>query len=759
MKTLFINLVLLFSMFPILIAQDTRMGIIAVTAVDLDTREPLVGATVQLVGTSFGGATDPSGTCELKNIPIGSYTVQVTAVGYQKTVRTDVVVNTIKPAVVIIELNQQAVTIGEVNITAGYFQPNPDAPVSARLQSQEELRRLPGGFEDVVRAVSILPGVAQVQAGRNDLVVRGGAPSENLFLVDNIEIPNINHFGTQGASGGPLSYINLDFVDGTMFSAGGFGVRYGGKLSSILAIDLREGRKDRIGGKATLSASQFGLTTEGPLGERGTFLFSARRSYLDFIFKAAGFSFVPEYWDFMGKGTYAFGQSDKLTFMGIGVVDNIRTFADDRNKIYDNSKILLNEQQQWIGGVSLQHLFSGGFATISLAHTVNTFNYLQHDTLLQPVFKSSSDEGTTAFRADAVFHLGQYDELSLGVEAKYQSIDDEMYLAPFWTNYGQQISVAARADTHAIRSGGYLQYSKLAGIFRLTGGMRLDHAPLLHRAWRFTPRGSVSVYLSSLWTATVSAGTYSQAPSLVWMVSNPQNDDLSYMMATQYIASFEYLLKEDFKVGMEGYLKDYRDYPASTLQPFLTLSNTGAGYGGSRDGFSSFGIDPLASIGWGRTKGVELFFQKKLSVTPYYLIGSVTYARADYAGLDGTLRPGAFDQRWIINLGGGYLFDERWEFGAKFRMATGRPYTPYLPNGMQAALQYNSERIGVNHQLDIRVDRRWAFDSFALVGFVDIQNIYNNKPVDLPVYNERKGTTEQRQSIGILPSIGFSAEF
>lgn len=246
---------------------------------------------------------------------------------------------------------------------------------------------------------------------------------------------------------------------------------------------------------------------------------------------------------------------------------------------------------------------------------------------------------------------------------------------------------------------------------------------------------------------------------MVWMVSNPQNRSLSSITANQYVASAEYLLRDDFKIGLEGYEKYYRDYPASSMQPFVTLSNFGAGYGGSRDGFEEFGIDPMVSQGWGRARGVELFFQKKLATSPFYGLGSFTLASVDFAGLDGVLRPGSFDQRWIINLGGGCIVDERWEFSAKFRYATGRPYTPYNPDGTQTAFLYNSARVGINHSLDARVDRRWMLDRAAVVAFIDIENIYNRKAVDVPVYNERKGVVEQVNTIGILPSIGISVEF
>ncbi|MCX6142219.1 MAG: TonB-dependent receptor, partial [Ignavibacteriales bacterium] len=213
-------------------------------------------------------------------------------------------------------------------------------------------------------------------------------------------------------------------------------------------------------------------------------------------------------------------------------------------------------------------------------------------------------------------------------------------------------------------------------------------------------------------------------------------------------------------VSVEAYYKGYFDYPASVTRPYLVLANTGAGYGGSEDGFASFGLDPLVSAGSGRARGVELLIQKKLSEVPCYGTLSVSYSMSDFKALDDVERPSSFDQRWIINVGGGYVFNDKWEISSKFRYATGRPYTPFDANGFQNPALYNADRIGANHSLDARVDRRWAFPSWTLVTYIDVQNVYNRKPVSIPQYNERLGRAEENvASIGILPSIGVSAEF
>jgi hypothetical protein len=166
------------------------------------------------------------------------------------------------------------------------------------------------------------------------------------------------------------------------------------------------------------------------------------------------------------------------------------------------------------------------------------------------------------------------------------------------------------------------------------------------------------------------------------------------------------------------------------------------------------------SNGSGWARGLELFLQKKLSEVPCYGLVSISWNQAKFKALDGVERSSSYDQRWIINLGGGYILNEAWEFSGKFRIATGRPYTPYNANGTQNSALYNTVRIDANHSLDLRVDRRWSFNDWNLITYIDVQNVYNRKAVDVPIFDERTKQVKQTGgSIGLLPSIGVSAEF
>jgi hypothetical protein len=741
------------------LAPAQQNGVIRGSVLDRSTNEPLVGANVTVVGTSLGSATDLSGQFAITNIPPGIYGVTASIVGYGAYTQTDVVVSPAKPTVIKIMLMETGVQLEAVQVTASYFQKLPEAPLSTLTQTNEEIRRLPGGLEDVVRAISILPGVAQVQSGRNDLIVRGGAPSENLFVIDNIEVPNINHFGTQGASGGPLSFVNLDFVENTTFSTGGFGVKYGDRLSSILSINLLDGRRDRIGGKATLAASQFGLNLEGPMSESGDFILSARRSYLDFIFKAAGFGFVPEYWDFLAKTHYSLGKADQITVLGIAALDNVKYFNDTEKKRIDNSQVLGSNQNEVVAGITWRHLFKNGFSTVTLGESYMDFRYVQYDANLKPKFVNTSIERELSLRADVLFHAGASTEFSAGVAAKVPRFTSDIMLPSFRTTYGDSLGVNASYATNAFKGAAYAQVSHMLEFCTVTLGLRVDHFDLLNEPTTISPRGSVSVPVAPLTNVSASVGRYRQSPSYVWLAANPVNRDLKFLSATHYILGVDHMVRPDTRVSLEGYVKKYDSYPASTLRPYLVMANTGAGFGGADDGYAAFGLDPLVSKGTGTARGVELLVQKKLSEIPCYGTLSVTYNVADFTALDGIARSSSWDQRWILNIGGGYVIDTRWEVAAKFRYVSGRPYTPFNPDGSQNPSLYNSVRVRPNHSLDIRVDRRWMFEKWTLITYVDIQNVYNRKPIDVPRYNTETRLVEANDSIGLLPSIGISAEF
>ena len=740
--------------------NDNPTGVLTGQVSDASTGEPLAGSNISVIGTEFGAIADVFGRFKIEDLPAGTYPVRISLIGYEDVVKSDVVISPTTMAEVNVELNYSVIQSGEVvSVRPGFFSKPSGALLSVQSQSSEEIRRLPGSFLDVVRATANLPGVAEVQAGRNDLIVRGGAPTENLFIVDDIEVPNINHFGTQGSSGGPLSYINLDFVDNTKFYTGGFGVKYGDRLSSALDIRLRDGRDDRLAGKATISASQFGLEVEGPVGSKGNYLFSARRSYLDFLFRALGLEFVPEYWDFLMKANYEPNFRNRFSFVGIAAFDDIDFFYDDAEDRYENSRRLDSSLDQFVGGVSWRHLIPHGFLTLSAGQIYTSYDYLQKDSLLSPTFTSESKEYESFLRLEAHLNLAENTDVLSGLIGKLVRTKGNIRLEPFVNSYGEELSVDSKYDLTANKSAGYFQIAQNLSRLRVTGGIRVDYFDLIADNWAIAPRLSASLRLSSRSSLIGSMGRYYQAPSLVWLSSNEYNHHLDFVGANQYVGGVEYLIREDTKISLEGYHKGYFNIPASIQQDYIVMSNVGAGFGGSEESFSSFGIDSLSSDGKGRAFGVEIFVQKKLSEIPCYGTVSLSFNKSEYAGIDGVFRPGSYDRAFVGNISGGYIFNERWEIATKFRMVTGRPYTPFSSDGLQDPALYNSERVETNHSLDIRADRRWFFGGWSLTAYIDVQNVYNREFSEVPRYNARTGELESLNELGIFPTIGISMEF
>jgi len=254
----------------------------------------------------------------------------------------------------------------------------------------------------------------------------------------------------------------------------------------------------------------------------------------------------------------------------------------------------------------------------------------------------------------------------------------------------------------------------------------------------------------------MSAGRYYQSPSYIWLVDK-QNTDLQPMKADQIVLGYAHTPLQDVKVQLEVFYKFYDNYPARVYRPQAVLAPSGF------DDISydiPFGLEPLSMSAEGISRGFELFIQKKLSSIPLYGLFSFTLSESKFTSLDGKQRPSGYDSRIITNLALGYRFNEKWEVSTKFRLATGVPTTPFTSTGQRDFTRYNEgERLPVFHALDLRVDRRWQWNNYSLITYIDIQNIYANKNVSNVRWNPRLGVAEYNESIGILPTIGVSLVF
>lgn len=747
--------------------QDLPTGTITGTVLVTGTDAPLEGAQITVLTTERRALTDARGRFVLTGIAPGIWRLQVRAIGYAPQIVPDIAVGSGKPTSVVVRLTPVPRELQSVDVTASYFAPAIQATTSTQVLSAEAVRRAPGVQEDVIRAVALLPGVGITQPGRNDLVVRGGAPFENLFLVDGIEVPNINHFGTQGSTGGPLSLINIDAVEQASFSTGGFAARYGDRTASVTSITLREGSRERFGGEFSLSATGGFAIAEGPLGRDGSFYLSARRSYLDLLFKAAGFGFIPAYSDGQLKVVQQLDNRTTLSFLVIGADGTVTFTNDDPEKRYTNSRVAAPSQRQYFSGLTWRRLLSGGVLDVVLGRTYTRYTTIQNDSLdpPSPIFRAFSTEGETSLRVDLTKQLSPTLEMSGGAVTRYASQLEYDLLVPGALRLDATLAPRPLALDTSFTADRQALYGQLAWQatprLRTTSGLRLDRYGFLDGATRVSPRLGARYALNATTTATASLGRYWQAPSYIWLVGDASNRLLSPFRADQIVLGLEQLPRPDLKLQVEVFAKGYRQYPRRQFRREAVLAPSGF------DDVTSdipFGLEPLAAEATGRSFGIEFLAQKQLSDLPVFGLASLTIARTTFEGGDGVERPGSFDTPVIANTVIGWRPNPKWEISGKVRVASGLPTTPFITDGAFAGLQQfaqwnQGERLPTFGALDLRVDRRWSLRRAQIVTYLDIQNLTGRENVSGLQWNQRTRAVEQNTSLGLLPSIGFSIDF
>ncbi|MCL7936722.1 MAG: TonB-dependent receptor [marine benthic group bacterium] len=731
--------------------------------------EPVARALVEILDTDLSSVTDDGGRFAIREIPTGVYSLRAGALGYRPVLLSNQIVGSGKPLTVRIELPAQPFELEAIEVAPSFFaEERQERPANTRRLDAVDTRRTPGVIEDVVRSVSLLPGVAVPSPGRNDLAVRGGAPYESLFIVDGVEVPNINHFGSQGSTGGPLSLINIEFVRETEFASGGMGVRYGDRTASVTDIRLREGSTDGLAGTLNLSATGAGAILEGPIGSGGSFLFSARRSYLDLLFNAAGFSFVPSYWDFQLKTSHRLSDRDRLSFLFVGALDDITFNTEDEEDEYDNSRTIAPNVQQYFAGVTWDRLFGASRLEVTLGRTFTSFETTQ--TILgdppQEILRNFSDEGENGLRVEWTTDPSRTLSWTLGNSLKYASdLTYDVQLAGEVRTDSAGIPRPLAVDTSftAFRNATYAEAAvRATDRIRVTGGLRADWYDFIDDGFRLSPRLGATWQLGAGTSLRGSLGRYVQPPSYIWLIGDPLNPEtLTPIVSDQATLGIERLLRPDLRLQFEGYYKRYEDYPARVFRPQAVLAPSGF-----EDATNDipFGLEPLLSDGTGRSYGAELFLQKRLSEIPIYGLLSLSLGRAEYASLEGVDRPGTYDTRFIGSISTGWRINPKWEVSGKFRLATGLPTTPFITSGPDTGqrdwTQYNEgERFPTFHALDLRVDRRFSFRSWQLEVYLDVQNVYGRNNISAVRWDPRSNEPEFNESLGVLPTIGINVEF
>lgn len=750
---------------PLCIQAQTNLpkGIIKGKVIDGESKLDLVGAQVFIMGNNVGTSTDDKGNFEIKDVPVGSYSITCNYIGYEKIAKTDIIVRTERETFVNIEMKATSLEVSGATVTAGYFAEIQTQPLSTINFSSEEIRRAPGAAGDVSKIIFGLPSLAKVNDTKNYLIVRGGSPVENGFYVDNIEIPNINHFPTQGSSEGPIGILNVDFIEDVNFNCGGFTADYGNKLSSIMSVKFREGNRHTTDIQLDMSMQGFGGMIEGPInGGRGSYLISVRRSYLDLLLNMMNETVgAPTYSDVQGKITYDLSEQHKLSFIDV--------FSDDKQEMNQQNAIdndiniyPIYHSYDNTGGVDWQWIWGkSGFSNTSIAHTYSNtdVSWLQaRDAKL--LLKNSSVEQEWKIRNVNHWTLDDENKFNFGFDIKYNIVDYSQFYNDYQDALGNKTPVLVVNQSIRSPQGGIFvdYFLQLANRLTVSPGGRIDYYEYNDNV-KISPRFSTTYNFTDITSLTGSYGIYYQ--NIPWIIAAQKSDfrKLKTPRADHYVLSFNHLLTESIKLTAELYDKEYQDFPMDPTQPNLFLFDEAVVEG------IFLNHESLVSAGKARSRGVEVTVQKKMAENIYGLIAG-SYYRSNYTGLDGKEYNRVYDNKFNFAIEGGYKMNEKWEFSLRWLYAGGVPYTPFDEHaslashkGVFDATRINAARLPDFHSLNIRVDKRYYFKSTTLTVYLSIWNVYGRKNISSYTWNEVKDKVMEEEMWGTLPVFGIKYEF
>ena len=780
-------------------AETDERGSIQGRIYDAKNNEPIPFANIVIWQTNIGTTSDFDGNFLITGIKPGYIELRASAVGFKSFVSGEILITNARRVNLDIALEEAFVEIDEVTVTVSPFRRREESPVSIQRIGIAEIEKNPGGNRDISRVIQSFPGVSSSPNFRNDVIVRGGGPTENRFYIDEVEIPNLNHFATQGASGGPVGIINVDFLREAELYSGAFPANRGNALSSVLEMKQVDGNPDKLQFRSSLGASDLALTLDGPLSPSTTFILSARRSYLQLLFGALGLPFLPTYNDFKFKSRTKIDDKREITFIGLGAIDQfaLNTSANETDdQRYILSYVPVNEQWNYTVGAVYKKYRESNYDTWVLSRNyLNNVAYKYENNIEVDSLKLldySSAEIENKFRYENTSRFGNGYKLNVGAGLEYARLKTSAFNRVFIEGQPAVFDFRTNLDLFKWSLFGQISRSFMNDRLSLSFGLRADAnsytSSMSNMFEQISPRFSASWGFTPDWWLNFSTGRFYQQPAYTIMgfrnvdgVMVNKNNNLTYIRADHLVAGLEWRPSELSRLTLEGFYKDYGNYPFSVADS-VPMASKGADFG-------VFGSEEVLSISDGRSFGLELLLRHRL-FKGFNTIASYTYVRSEFEDLQGRFIPTAWDNRHIFNITATKSFKRNWDFGFKWRYVGGYPFTPidfdkssliqaWDVNGREYLdfSRFNSQRLGAFHQLDIRIDKQYFLNKWSLLFYLDVQNLYNFKseepdrlvrvvdangaplidPMDPSRYVLR--TIERDGSGTILPTVGIIIEF
>ena len=780
----------------VIISIYAQTGTVKGRVFNMKTNEPLEFATIRIQGTVNGTTTDLEGNYVIESNP-GFYRLEVSYVGFETTLSPEIHIQGNQTVFIDVAVPESSTLIDEVVVRPTMNLKKIESPVSFLTLGVRDIEKGAGVNRDVSKALQSLPGVGATDPNRNDLIVRGGGPSENVFYLDGIEIPIINHFATQGASGGVVGIINPDFVREVNFYTGAFPANRPNALSSVMDIRQKDGSRDRIHTQLGIGASDAAFTMDGPIGDKSTFIVSARQSYLQLLFKFIGLPFLPTYNDFQVKYKYQIDPKNELSIIGLGAIDNMTLNIDLQEDGTESQRYLLDYlpvYQQWnytIGAV-YKHFSTNYFDTWVLSRNMlrnKNFKYPDNDESQPKISDYRSDEAENKLRFERSYPDLPV-KLLFGAGVTYSLYENETNRKIFSNGSLNDLMYNTELDLWSYQA--FIQASDTYLNNRLALSLGLNtignnfNNNMKNPLNQISPRFSASYRLTDKWDLNANVGRYAMRPAYTTLGYKDasglfvnKNENLKHIISNQAIAGFAYEPNVKLRFNLEGFYKLYNNYPLSVTDG-MSIAGKGTDYG-------QVGDEEIVSTGKGRAYGVE--FSGK--ITDYKnFTGTLTYTlfKSEFTGEDGVYRPSSWDTRNMVNLLGSYNLPKNWNIAMRWRFVGGAPYSPIdmeLSTNKDAWSvnnrpyidyeNYNSLRLKDSHQLDLRIDKEVYYNKLMLNFYLDVQNVYNFQSENSPIYTNKdvngmvmedpsdpeKQLLRQLDSFSgtVLPAIGVMIKF
>lgn len=655
----------------------------------------------------------------------------------------------------------------------------------------QEIEDSAGTYGDFSRYLQLFPGVAFNNDESDDILVRGGNPMENLYLVDGIPVPNINHIATEGTTGGLVSMIDTSAISSVDFLTGGYGARYDGRLSSVIRIHTR----DLNGGKALREAEVgfvgAGGTTEMPFRNGSVLMVSVHRSILNLFTDNIGLNGVPIYTNTLIHEQLSLSPSDSVSLLSLGGLDSINI----QPEAYDNDETNTIDTQykgwRYTNGAVWQHTYSArSFGLITIADSEEDEDIHQQDQLLNnimppgytratlpatPVYAQRTHDGITDLKFDYQGIFKKRVTLLAGSDARLHRVNYSVAQpigeqTPLSTNPARSDAASFAPHFWVGETGSYVQGNlEVTKRWAVGGGTRFQTFAFGANT-SLTPQFETRYLLTNNLDAHFRFGEYAQMPPYIYLTAFAQNRDMVLIRDRQMSGGLDFQLGTRGKLTVEGYQKVYRNYPVASEYPTLSLANMVDTLG------QEFLWLPMVSRGGGQAAGIELSIAEHPSAH-LSLVGNLAYARSRFSGLDGVLRPGNFDYPVIANLAGEYWLGPRYEVSFRYEYSSGRPYTPFL---MDASAEQNRPIYDLKHvnskrgpyysRLDFLVKRNFMVSGRILTVYGGLQNALDRQNFLVYAWRPRVGYSgncvpspeaciSAQTQMGIFPNFGVRYRF